>query len=156
MPPPPDLPAREVARRVFAALALLSFAVCLICAARWDRWFIAGGPGAYDPDPAAKSYPVELLYLFVELIHDNGSPGRPVVHWTAVVPPWWQVGVFAVLPVIWTAGWLLRRPRIWRGRARADAGCCPACGYDLRATPVGRPCPECGIVKAQLVKESGN
>ena len=23
-------------------------------------------------------------------------------------------------------------------------GCCPACGYDLRVTPAGEPCPECG------------
>ena len=49
-----------------------------------------------------------------------------------------------------TAGWVLIRPawRRRRGRARAARGLCPACGYDLRATP-GR-CPECGAVRGNV------
>ena len=59
--------------------------------------------------------------------------------------PWWTVSVpvahlfvlSAVLPVLWMIG---RNRRL----ARAEAGLCTRCGYDLRATP-GR-CPECGTI----------
>ena len=41
----------------------------------------------------------------------------------------------AILP----AAWMIARNRCL---ARVEAGLCPSCGYDLRATP-GR-CPDCG------------
>jgi hypothetical protein len=48
----------------------------------------------------------------------------------------------AALPAAWASTLLFGRLR--RGRNASPAGLCPACGYDLRATP-GR-CPECGAV----------
>ncbi|HYE19637.1 MAG TPA: zinc ribbon domain-containing protein [Tepidisphaeraceae bacterium] len=57
------------------------------------------------------------------------------VAWT--VPLWAVCAVTAVPPGV-------RISRRVRRRTRAKAGCCPACGYDLRAS-AGR-CPECGAV----------
>ena len=58
------------------------------------------------------------------------------------------VAPLAVLPAL-----RLRRWRLDRRRREDCAGLCPACGYDLRATP--ERCPECGTVPAaaQLPKD---
>jgi hypothetical protein len=53
----------------------------------------------------------------------------------AIIPIWFPMVCFLILPVLWAA----RRGLAARRRA---AGYCVACGYDLRATK-GR-CPECG------------
>jgi hypothetical protein len=55
------------------------------------------------------------------------------------VPYWSLASLFGVLPGVWVLS-------AWRQRKRYAAGHCPACGYDLRASP-GR-CPECGAVPA--------
>jgi hypothetical protein len=52
------------------------------------------------------------------------------------VPYWLPLLVFT------TTAWLLAR-RPLRERRRRRAGHCPACGYDIRATP--QRCPECGL-----------
>jgi hypothetical protein len=55
------------------------------------------------------------------------------------LPHWSLVSAFAVLPAIFA----FRQVRaVRRRRRRSRLGLCPACGYDLRATP--ERCPECG------------
>ena len=54
----------------------------------------------------------------------------------------WGVYLLVAGPPVVILGWRDRRRR-----RRADAGCCPECGYDLRASD-GR-CPECGRLFAR-------
>jgi hypothetical protein len=64
-----------------------------------------------------------------------GSPPAVTIV-CAVIPYSIPISLAAALPVARTAARLMRR--------RPPTGLCPACGYDLRATP--DRCPECGTV----------
>jgi hypothetical protein len=55
-----------------------------------------------------------------------------------LISDWLIVTISALLPLLWIVQHVRQRPR---------AGCCQACGYDLRATP--KRCPECGAVPAR-------
>ena len=76
------------------------------------------------------------------------SPTQPVdgvfirTRWTSV-PCWLPAGVFALLGALAVAAAQRRRSRA----ARVEANLCPACGYDLRATPAR--CPECGTLSTR-------
>ena len=64
----------------------------------------------------------------------------------SVEVPWWSL---ILLFSAWPASrWAARA----RARARSRHGLCPACGYDVRATP-GR-CPECGAAATSLTTPS--
>jgi hypothetical protein len=67
----------------------------------------------------------------------GGQPRTTAYEWEMVIPLWCIVLVTAALPLAWVWQWRRQRRRLTQGR-------CPACGYDLRATP--DRCPECGAV----------
>jgi hypothetical protein len=72
--------------------------------------------------------------------YSAGDRTPPFVGLTAsdlhVVAPYWFVVMTTLLA---PATWARRR---LRDRRSAKRGCCPSCGYNLRATP--ERCPECG------------
>ena len=79
-----------------------------------------------------------LQFGYARLLYDDGDyhagPTPGVCRLLTV--PHWAIGLPGlVVP-------LLMLSRAWRRRRREAKGLCPACGYDLRATPAR--CPECG------------
>jgi hypothetical protein len=74
--------------------------------------------------------------------HRGGAGSGPpnVASARLLMVPHWFLVVLAALPALaWATARLRRIRRTRRGR-------CPACGYDLRASP--ERCPECGAVPA--------
>lgn len=62
--------------------------------------------------------------------------------WAASVPIWLGIAPGAI-----ACGITIARRRRRRCRRQQAAGRCPACGYDLRATP--ERCPECGTARSK-------
>jgi hypothetical protein len=66
--------------------------------------------------------------------------GSPVAFTSVAIPCWSLAAVLALLPAFsGIRGWMKRR--------HVQSGCCPGCGYDMRATP--ERCPECGLAPEQ-------
>ena len=63
--------------------------------------------------------------------------------WSA--PHWQAAAAAALLPAAWCG---LTAARLLRGHGRKRRQLCPACGYDLRATP--EQCPECGTAAVRM------
>jgi hypothetical protein len=121
--------------RLFTLAAALSLVLCIATGVQWtlegDRHLILrdGGDGIGGGSSNA-SY-----VLFAE--RGNVGFAWRYSHWHSIfLPAWLVVFVAAILPACWYAHWVSRRGK--------PVGYCPACGYDLRATP--DRCPECGKV----------
>jgi hypothetical protein len=88
----------------------------------------------------------------------NTSPA-PAAPLAATAPPTYiqrerhiSVPFWLLIVISATAGWLLGR-RNWIVRRHVISGQCPACGYDVRATP--DHCPECGFAAATPATSAG-
>jgi hypothetical protein len=82
----------------------------------------------------------------------QGVPDPKVMMGCRVIPlrpAWIGIGINTVVfSVVWFA--VLFGPAAIRRVRRARKGLCPRCGYDLRHTGAGRPCPECGSMAGAI------
>ena len=107
------------------------------------NWF-SGSLSLAKLNPSNSNPKWDSLILFPPW---NNAPHHPISSiaqvsiWRIDLPAWTIVlalGVPPFLRVVFVVRYLVRKRRMIRGH------CCPACGYDLRATP--DRCPECGTV----------
>ena len=91
----------------------------------------------------------QMQYVDVGLKADLKTlvPGTYGHHTETFVALPWLLLLTVLLPA-WACARYLRKSF---ARRRAATGCCPTCGYDLRAHSAGDRCPECGAVPASSV-----
>jgi hypothetical protein len=99
--------------------------------------------GARPPDRYGGA--LGFAYFKREKHYVPGPAGNHATYWgfrIVTVPYWFLASLPGAIAAAGVVSWVRRRRR----RTRMGRGLCPACGYDVRATP-GR-CPECGTATA--------
>jgi hypothetical protein len=121
-----------------------------------DRWLAVYAPQSYVVPPAmrerrerARHQVVHWRASVLGLSLQVGHPDKPYAHVPRWVPfrvevPHWLI----VLVGLVVSRFFRGRASRARGAERRAAGLCPACGFDLRATP--DRCPECGATGSLL------
>jgi hypothetical protein len=123
------------ALRILLNFATAASLVLLLANCLWPAWPVYMGRelrASYPPSGTLRGRFVDVRVFATEdgqIVHYHPTP---LLH-AALMP------VLAALPVWWVAA-------RWRVTVRRSRGLCPACGYDLRATP--DRCPECGAAAA--------
>jgi hypothetical protein len=149
----------SVKRRLLNLLTGLSLLLCLYAAVCWVVAVHEGGPylrgyDVFQPlEPPRVFTSAELngyrpplpTFNFGGFRIQQGFRAEYMIEYGRVytVPFWFLSLLFGVASSVWLRGrwheWRrARRVRLW------EAGVCPDCGYDLRATP--GQCPECGTI----------
>ena len=92
-----------------------------------------------------------VLPLFSTTSYPAGFSSDPDCGAAPLIPIW---SGLAADTALFTLPWLLLCLGIpaFRRALRNRRGLCAACGYDLRATPAGSPCPECGTLAQSVTR----
>jgi hypothetical protein len=147
---PPTQPAPEYHRRTYHGLRTDPGGV--VAYRRADS--VGGGPfsnlGIFERNGQ------DGVYHHVEPLGPDGRPFPPINTMTldifpdgnfpdqrVRIPDWVLIAITLLLPCGWVASAIKRK-------RTKTAGLCPACGYDLRATP--DRCPECGTAAGGVVR----
>ena len=92
-----------------------------------------------DDGDATKEIAASLEHQFsIPLLTiEWGDAPDGAYHQQVLISGWLLTAILALMPMVALARWY---------RSRRIPGCCPVCGYDVRATP--DRCPECGAAPA--------
>ena len=148
---------RRLARHVFTFATAVSLVLWVAVCALWVRSYwtadelrrtdgsyrIASVDGRFYVQPGAIPDDIGMSGWALLGFGRWTAPADATI-WAIMFPHWFVALLAAPLPALALAS----MTRVRRRATRRRAGFCPACGYDLRASP--QRCPECGAATPLL------